>query len=147
MIIECPKCKSTFNVADSIEKKNFSKEFGELLILWNKEVNNYNSLYPNKQLKSRLNDLIGSIKSEIKNELTKIDFETQNPTTKNIENRGIAQYHNIVYQLYKYVAQVMDRYLEDVYKQYKTQDLTGGRKKKRSKKKSTKSKKRHTLKK
>ena len=24
MIIECPKCKSTFNVADSIEKKNFS---------------------------------------------------------------------------------------------------------------------------
>ena len=24
MIIECPKCKSTFNVADSIEKKSFS---------------------------------------------------------------------------------------------------------------------------
>ena len=130
-----------------VEKKNFSKEFGELLIMWNKEVNNYNSLNPKKVLKTRLNDLIASIKSEIKNESTKISFELQNPTIKNIENRGISQYHIQVYELYNYVAEIMDRYLEDVYKQYKTQDLSGGRKKKRSKKKSTKSKKRHTLKK
>ena len=130
-----------------IEKKNFSKEFGELLIMWNKEVNNYNSLYPNKLLKTRLNDLRSSIESEIKNERAKIGFELQNPTTKNIEIRGISDYHIQVYQLYNYVAEVMDRYLEDVSKQYKTQDLTGGRKKKRSKKKSTKSKKRYTLKK
>ncbi len=129
-----------------VEKKNFSKEFGELLIMWNKEVNNYNSLYPNKILKTKLNDLIASISSEIKNEQTKINFELQNPTINNIANRGISQYHTIVYQLYKYVAQVMDRYLEDVYKQYKTQDLSGGRKK-QSKKKSKKSKKRQTLKK
>ena len=128
-------------------KENFSKEFGELLIMWNKEVNNYNSLYPNKLLKTRLNDLRSSIESEIKNERAKIGFELQNPTTKNMENRGISDYHIQVYQLYNYVAKVMDRYLEDVSKQYKAQDLTGGRKKKRSKKKSTKSKKRHTLKK
>ena len=53
----------------------------------------------------------------------------------------------MVYVLYNYVAKIMDRYLNDVSKQYKAQDLTGGRKKKRSKKKSTKSKKRYTLKK
>ena len=130
-----------------VEKKNFSKEFGELLIMWNKEVNNYNSLYPNKLLKTRLNDLISSIESEIKNERTKMEFEQQNPTIKNIENRGISQYHIQVYELYNYVAEIMDRYLKDVSKKYKTQDLTGGRKKKRSKKKSIKSKKRYTLKK
>ena len=134
------------NKLKPVEKKKFSKEFGELLILWNKEVNNYNQLYPNQKLKSRLNDLQGTIESEIKNEQTKIDFERQNPTINNIENEAISEYHAIVYKLYKYVAEVMERYLQEIYNEYAAKDLTGG-KKRQTKKKSKKSKKRQTLKK
>lgn len=134
------------NKLKPVEKKKFSKEFGDLLILWNKEVNNYNQLYPNQKLKSRLNDLQGSIESEIKNEQTKIDFERQNPTINNIEKEAVSEYHAKVYKLYKYVAEVMERYLQEIYNEYAAKDLTGG-KKRQTKKKSKKSKKRQTLKK
>ena len=64
----------------------------------------------------------------------------------NIEKEAVSEYHAIVYKLYKYVAEVMERYLQEIYNEYAAKDLTGG-KKRQTKKKSKKSKKRQTLKK